>query len=128
MRLVILQGEIFKLERKDILHCGIELHHRQRMGCPGELELCLFEVVAVEMHVAETMNELPGLESADLGHHQGQQCIGGDVERDAEEYVGAALVELAAEAGFTIGARCYIKLKERMAGHEGHLRELGDVP
>jgi len=52
-----------------------------------------------------------------------QQCVGGDVERHAEEEVGAALIELAAEP-----AAGHEELEERMARQERHALELADVP
>ena len=45
----------------------------------------LLEVVRVEMRVSERVDELAGLQSAHLRHHEGQQGVGGDVERHAEK-------------------------------------------
>ena len=56
------------------------------------------------MAVAAGPDERAGLEAALLGEHVGQQRVAGDVERDAEEDVGAALVELEVEpAGGDLG-------------------------
>src|SRR5690606_18313535 len=54
--------------------------------------------------------------AGDLGDHQGQQGVGGDVEGYPEEDVGAALVELAGRGPVRQRGR-----KPRMAGGEGHL-------
>ena len=66
----------------------------------------------------------PASRSHLLREHVRQQRVARDVERDAEKDVGAALVELAAEA---FAAR-HVELEERVAGRERHPRKLGDVP
>ncbi|MNY14828.1 hypothetical protein D3C86_1480170 [compost metagenome] len=52
-----------------------------------------------------------------------QQRVAGDVERHAEEDVGAALVELAGQ--LAIG---HVELEERVAGRQLHLRDFAHVP
>ena len=52
-----------------------------------------------------------------------EQRIAGDVERHAEEDVGAALVELARQ--LAVG---HIELEERVAGGQLHARDVGHVP
>ena len=76
-----------------------------------------------KMCVAEGVHEVARLQPAHLRHHHGQQRIAGDIERYAEEDVGAALVELARQ--FSI---CDIKLEEGMAGRERHAVQLAHVP
>ena len=66
----------------------------------------------------------PGSRSALLREHVRQERVARDVERDAEEDVGAALVDLAAQA---FAAR-HVELEERVARREGHPRNLRDVP
>ena len=66
-------------------------------GLAGQLDVGLLEVIQVEMGVAERVDEVADLEVADLGHQMGQQRVRGDVERDTEEDVGRALVELAGQ-------------------------------
>jgi hypothetical protein len=56
------------------------------------LETGLLYVVAVQMDVSESMDEFPRFQVANLGHHQGQQGVAGDIEGNAEENIGAALV------------------------------------
>ena len=63
------------------------------------------------MGVANGVDKVPDTELADLSNHVSEQCIGGDVEGDAKEEVGTALVELAAEF-FAIAE----ELKEQVAG------------
>ena len=63
----------------------------------SELESGLVEVIAVEVGVAERVDEVPGRQAGLLGHDHREQGVGRDVEGDAEEDVGAALVELAVE-------------------------------
>ena len=47
------------------------------------------------MHIAEGVDELTGLKTTYLRHHQGEKGVRGNVERHAEKHIGTALVELA---------------------------------
>ena len=86
-------------------------------------------MVAVDVAVAAGPDEIADVEVALLGQHVRQQRIARDVERDAEEDVGAALVELAAEPGAAgrRGGRD-VELEEGVARQQRHLRQVGDVP
>ena len=75
------------------------------------------------MAIAAGPDEFAGLEIALLRQHVREQRVRGDVERHAEEDVGAALVELAAQPSVR-----HVELEERVAGHELHLVELAHVP
>src|SRR6185503_19634459 len=70
---------------------------RQRTRLASELLAGLVEMVRIEMAVAAGPDEGAGLEAALLGEHVGEQGVAGNVERHAEEHVGAALVELEVE-------------------------------
>src|SRR5262245_1916991 len=71
----------------------------------------LLDVVVVDMAVTAGPDELPDAETGLRGHHVREQRVTGDVERHAEEQVGAALVELAGQP--PVGD---IELEERVAG------------
>ena len=75
------------------------------------------------MEVAETMDELVGLEVANLGDHHGEQSIGCDVEGYTKEKIRASLVKLATQ--LAIG---YVKLKEGMTRWQGHQVKLPGIP
>src|ERR1700748_2119239 len=96
VKLIVLQGKIFKMKSKNILDIRIELHHRQRVWTAGQLQFCLFEVVVVQMYITKGVDEFAGFQSAYLCHHQRQQGIGSDVERDAQKSIRTALIQLAA--------------------------------
>jgi hypothetical protein len=86
-------------------------------------------VVAVEVGVAERVHEVADLQPGHLRDHVREQRVGRDVERHAEEHVGGALVELAAEpSGPAFRRRGHVELEQRVAGGERHLRDVGDVP
>ena len=68
------------------------------------------------MYVAKGMDEVAGLQATHLCHHHGEKGIGGDIERHAEEYVGATLIELARQ--FAVS---HIELEEGMARWECRL-------
>ena len=55
----------------------------------------MFEVIGVKMQISERMNECARFESTNLSDHHGKESIRRDVERNAEEKIGAALVKLA---------------------------------
>jgi hypothetical protein len=57
--------------------------------------------------------ELAGLEPGHVRHHQRWQCVGGDVERYAEEDVGRALIKLAGEL---IVCVCGLLIAQRISG------------
>ncbi len=82
------------------------------------------------MRIAQRMHEIANAQAAGLRHHVGEQRITGDIERHSEEEVAAALVQLATESAYLSRLRGerHIELEQRMAGHERHLRKIGDVP
>lgn len=126
--LIIDQLEVIEGKVIDRLDLGIDLHAGKREGLAGELQFGLLDVIGVEVQIAEGVDEFAGFVSADLRDHHGEKRVGGDVEGHPEEKVGAALVELAAEAGsFGIGV-VDVKLKKEMAGWQGHFLNLGDIP
>jgi hypothetical protein len=104
-------------------HLGIELERGKRPRLSRELLARLLEMVRVQMRIAKRMHEIADAQPADLRDHVREQRIAGDVERNAEEDVAAALVQLATEP--TID---HVELEHRVARHQGHLRQLGDVP
>jgi hypothetical protein len=101
----------------------IRIVRQRRKRLARELQAGLLEVVAVEVRVAEGVHEVAGLVAADLGEHQGEQGVGGDVEGHAEEDVGAALVELAGEPA--VGD---VELEQAVAGRQGHALDVARVP
>ena len=72
-------------------------------------------MVEVEVRVAQRKDEFARLEIRHLRHHQREQRVGGDVERHAEEKVGAALVHLARERA--VGD---VELEQRVARRQRH--------
>src|ERR1700722_15678478 len=85
-------------------------------------------MIVIEMDVPKSMDELSGFESADLRYHERQQRVRGDVKGHSQEHVRAPLVKLTTKPLPAIRIGCDIKLKKRMTGHEGHLRQIGHVP
>ena len=80
-------------------------------------------MIAVEVRIAKGVDEFARPIATDLGQHHGQQGVRGDVERDAQENIGAALIELAGE--LAVGD---VKLEQAMAGRQGHLVDITGVP
>jgi len=63
------------------------------------------------MRIAQREHEFAGLKPRNLRHHQSEQGVRRDVERNPQEEIGAALVELAREA--PVGD---VELEQRVAG------------
>src|SRR4051794_26134907 len=120
VRVVAFEREVFIAEGEDILHRRVDLHDWQRPRRARQLQPGLLEVIGVEMRVAERVNKITRLEPAHLRHHHGQQCVGGDVEGQAEEDIGRALVELARQ--FAVRD---VELKQAMARRQRHLVDVG---
>src|SRR4051794_4836092 len=74
--------------------------HEARQGerLARELSPHLLEVIEVQMAIAACPDEVARRQIALRGDHVREQCIRCDIERDAEEYVGAALIELARQS------------------------------
>src|SRR5207244_3802757 len=62
-RIVSLQREVLVAEREEVLHGGIQAHHRQWPWGPGELLTRLLEVIEVQVGIAQGMDEFAGLEA-----------------------------------------------------------------
>src|SRR5258707_5973990 len=77
----------------------------------------LFRSVQVEVRVAQGEHELARLQAGHLRHHQREQGVGGDVERHAEEQVGAALVHLARQLAVR-----HVELEQRSEEHTSELQ------
>ena len=73
-----------------------DLDGRVRVGLAAQLLKELVDVVVVNMAVAAGPDEFARLEPGLLRHHHGEQRVGGDIERHAEEHVTGTLVQLAA--------------------------------
>ena len=123
MRIVIFEREVAEFEIVDRRHARIDDHRRQRTRIALELLARLLEMIRIEMRVAEREDEFTGTQSANLRDHHRQQPVRGDVERDAEKDVGAALVHLAGE--FALGD---IELEKSVARRQGHAIEIADIP
>ncbi len=130
MALVIQHLEVFKLVVEDGIGFALDVQRWVSKRFAAEMQRHLFVVVAVDVAVATRPDEVAHIQVALLGHHVGEQGIAGDVEGHAQEDVGAALVQLAAELGFFawVLRGSHVKLEERMAGHQSHFVELGHVP
>ena len=120
---VAFEGEVFGLEGEYIFNFRIKVHSRQGARGAAELLFNLIHVVEVKVRISGCMDELSGLEAADLREHHRQKGVRCDIERHPEEHVRRALVELAAE--FAVR---HVELEEAVAWREAHLVYLGDVP
>ena len=86
--------EVVDAEIEDVFHLGIELQGGQRPWLARKLLLDLLKMVNVEVSVAQSVDKLSDAQIANLCNHRCQKCIGSNVEWNAQEGVGTALVEL----------------------------------
>src|SRR5579863_468004 len=123
MELVTLEHKILKTKRKYIPDRGIEPHHRQRIRLTAQLQFRLLQMVVVQMHIPEGVNKLSRCQITNLRHHQRQQGITGDIERDPEEHIRTALIQLTAQPPIRD-----IELEQRMTRHQRHLGQISYIP
>ena len=123
MGLVVPEREIVVREVEDGGDVGIELHRGERIGFARDLLSRLVEVVEIKVRVAERVDEIAGQEAAGPRDHQGEKRIRCDIERDAEEDVGASLVELTRKPAVE-----HIELEETVAGREFHAVDVRRIP
>src|SRR5947207_15235930 len=97
MRVVIDKLEVFELEILNIFDVRIQIHPRQRSTITGQLFARLVEMVIVKMQIAECMDEIYRCKIDSLRHHNGEECVGRNVERHAKKQIAAALIKLAAQ-------------------------------
>src|SRR5271168_96135 len=71
------------------------LEPRQGKGCARQLQIGLRQVIQVQMTIAAGPYEIADLEIALLREHMRQQRVGSDVEGNAQQRIGTALIELA---------------------------------
>ena len=119
--LVIFYFEVFEFQIPKRFFGNYEFRELGRFSL--ELESQAFDVIEINMRVAERVSENAGREVAFLGDHVHECCVARDVERDAECDVGGALVELAIESSVDD-----VELEEEVAWWQRHFFDLGDVP
>ena len=123
MRVVTLEREVLEAEIFQLGHRRIEEHPREWTRFARELFAGLIQMIHIEVEVTEGMDKFLRLQTAHLCDHQGKQGVGGNVERDTEEEICAALVELAAE--FAIR---HVELDKCVTGSQRHLVDLPGIP
>ena len=80
---VPVERKVIVLETEYIGNAWIQRHRRERIGFPRELLVGLFDMIRIEMRIAQRMDKFTGLKPRRLRHHQGKQRIGRNVERHA---------------------------------------------
>ena len=122
MVLVVLEEEVLVLVVEDALRLPSELQRRVRVRLARQLLAHLLVVVVVNVAIATRPDEVARFQPRLLRDHQRQERVARDVERNAEEQIGAALVELARQLAIR-----HVELEQCMARRECHLRDVGRV-
>ena len=121
VRIIVFEYEILEAEVVDVSHLRVDSHGWELSRFPCQLQLSLFDVIGVEMHVSEGMNEVTRFVIEDLRNHHCKKGIARNVERNAKKKVCTSLVELAREAGAPPLGLMNIELEEEVTGRKGHL-------
>ena len=121
--IVIDEFEVFVFEVEYVFYFRIDLHLREGARLTAELSRHLLEMIYIDMSVSCSVDKFSRLETAYLCNHHCQKGVGSDIERNSEEDVSAALVELAGE--FSVSD---IELEEGVTRREGHLFHFSYVP
>ena len=108
---IIGELEVLVVEGEDVLDVRVYLHLGQRTWGAGELQLCLLQVIEVEVGIAGGVNEVAALQPCHLCHHLKEEGVGCDIEGHTKEGVCAALIELQGE--FAVS---YIELEQTVTG------------
>src|SRR3989338_9790274 len=129
IRVILHNGNIFVSEVEKGLHVFVQDKLRQFSRLTCELFARLFNVIAIQMHIAECLYEFPNIITAYVRQHMRQKSITGDIKRHPKKKIRTALVELAGKSALSIviGSRS-IELKETMTRRQFHLRYFGHVP
>ncbi len=123
MGFITFDRAILIAKRKDVGDRRIELQARQRARRARELQARLLQMVEIEVRVAKRVDELARLIAGHLRYHDGEQRVGGNIERHAEKDVGRALIELARQP--PVGD---IELEQAVAGRQRHAVDVSGVP
>ncbi len=123
MRVVTFDFEVFKAVVENRIGFAFNHQLRQRARFARQLQGGLLHVVAVQVGIPAGPDEVAHFQVALLRHHMHQQRIAGDVERQAEEHVAWALVQLAGEL-----AVCHVELEKCVARCQRHFVQLTHVP
>lgn len=87
-------------------------------GASADLRLHGLHVAFVDVGVAQDMHELLGLQLADVGDHEREERIRGNVERDAQPHIARPLVHQTRELALLC---VHEELTEQVARRKRHL-------
>src|SRR6478752_1967311 len=87
VRVVFLYREVFIAKSEYVFHGRIDPHCRQAPRRARQLQARLFQMIEIEMSIAECVNEVAWLIACHLRHHHCEQRIGGDIEWHTEKNI-----------------------------------------
>lgn len=113
-----------------------DLQFWKSAGLTLQLRVEGIDMVKVDVRVAHDVGEAARYQFADVRHHVCQQCVAGNVERDAQAHVARSLVELAVQMALGLGLGVPVlasgvgdvELGKHVARREDHLVHVGGVP
>ena len=95
MRIVVQQGDVFVAKVKQAFDARIKAERGQGSKVATQLKANLVRMIGINMGVAKAVDEVAYLEAEVLRHHVNEERVRSNVERNPQENVGGALVELA---------------------------------
>ena len=92
---IAFKREVFVPEGEDILYFRVDLHVGELAGCARKLKIRLLKMVCIQVGISKAVDKITRLKVANLSQHDGQEGIGGNIERDTQKDIGTALIQLA---------------------------------
>lgn len=123
MRVVGGKTQIFEAIVEKRVRAPFENQRRQRPRVARQLQFRLLQMVVIQMAVTARPDKIARIQVALMRDHVRKQRVRCDVERNAQECVGASLVELARKPAVR-----NVKLKQHMARRQRHFRQIDDIP
>lgn len=123
MEFVSLEIKIIRGKTIQFGHVLSEAKFRKRQWFEQKLLGKLFHVIEVNVRVAANVNKLFSREVANVRHQMREQRIAGDVERQTQTNISAALIHLTGELSVL-----HVKLGQAMARRNSHFWEVYGIP
>lgn len=123
VRFVAHHFKVIKRKVVDALHLAPEAQLGKRLGRALQLLAQRFDVVQVDVRIAQCVHKVARLQTGNVRNHVRQQRVAGDIERYAQAHVCAALVQLARQ--LSVG---HVELDETVARWQRHFGNVHRIP
>jgi len=97
MGIIPFEGYVLGAEVVKVFDGVRNLNRREGFWFPRELLACLFQVVFVDVNVAEGMGEFAGFKICHFREDVEEKGVACNIKRNSEEDIGGSLIELEAK-------------------------------